>query len=448
MKIIIAGAGDVGFHLAKLLSYESQDTYIIDFDGEKLEYLNSHLDIITKKGDATSIKLLKEIGVDSADLLIAVTDSQNTNFTISVIGKSLGAKKTIARIDNSEFLNECEVDFKKFGLDFMISPQELAANEIKMLLDQSSFNDTVAFESGVFNVMGTLLTHNSPIIDLTVKEASHSFPSIDFTTIAIKRQGVSQTIIPRGDTRYELEDQVYFCVPNYSMKDLYPILGKKQFNIKNVMILGGSSIGQKTARNLCKNNFKVKLIEINREKAGLLAEELSDTLVISGDGRDLELLEEENIRETDAFIAVTGNSETNIMSCLVAKSKGVKKTIALVENMDYIDISQTIGIESLINKKLIAASNIFRHIRKGEILALANLHNIDAEVFEFEVRQGAKVTEHPIKELRFPREAVFGGIIRNEKAMMATGDMHIQTGDKVIVFCLPEAIHTVERLFN
>ncbi len=448
MKIIIAGAGDVGFHLAKLLSYESQDTYIIDFDGEKLEYLNSHLDIITKKGDATSIKLLKEIGVDSADLLIAVTDSQNTNFTISVIGKSLGAKKTIARIDNSEFLNECEVDFKKFGLDFMISPQELAANEIKMLLDQSSFNDTVAFESGVFNVMGTLLTYNSPIIDLTVKEASHSFPSIDFTTIAIKRQGVSQTIIPRGDTRYELEDQVYFCVPNYSMKDLYPILGKKQFNIKNVMILGGSSIGQKTARNLCKNNFKVKLIEINREKAGLLAEELSDTLVISGDGRDLELLEEENIRETDAFIAVTGNSETNIMSCLVAKSKGVKKTIALVENMDYIDISQTIGIESLINKKLIAASNIFRHIRKGEILALANLHNIDAEVFEFEVKQGAKVTEHPIKELRFPREAVFGGIIRNKKAIMATGDMQIQTGDKVIVFCLPEAIHTVEGLFN
>ena len=448
MKIIIAGAGDVGFHLAKLLSYESQDTYIIDFDGEKLEYLNSHLDIITKKGDATSIKLLKEIGVDSADLLIAVTDSQNTNFTISVIGKSLGAKKTIARIDNSEFLNECEVDFKKFGLDFMISPQELAANEIKMLLDQSSFNDTVAFESGVFNVMGTLLTYNSPIIDLTVKEASHSFPSIDFTTIAIKRQGVSQTIIPRGDTRYELEDQVYFCVPNYSMKDLYPILGKKQFNIKNVMILGGSSIGQKTARNLCKNNFKVKLIEINREKAGLLAEELSDTLVISGDGRDLELLEEENIRETDAFIAVTGNSETNIMSCLVAKSKGVKKTIALVENMDYIDISQTIGIESLINKKLIAASNIFRHIRKGEILALANLHNIDAEVFEFEVKLGAKVTEHPIKELRFPREAVFGGIIRNKKAIMATGDMQIQTGDKVIVFCLPEAIHTVEGLFN
>ncbi len=448
MKIIIAGAGDVGFHLAKLLSYESQDIYIIDFDGDKLNYINNHLDVITKKGDATSIKLLKEIGVSTTDLLIAVTESQNTNFTISVIGKSLGAKKTIARIDNPEFLNNQEVDFTKFGLDFMISLEELAANEIKMLLNQSSFNDTVEFESGLFNVMGTTLNYKSPLVNLTVKEAKQKFAMVDFITIAIKRENVSQTIIPRGDTVYELNDQVYFSVPNYSMKDLYPIIGRKQFNIKNVMILGGSSIGEKTARNLCKDNFKVKLIEKNREKAETLAEELIDTLIINADGRNLEILEEENIRDTDAFIAVTGNSETNIMSCLVAKSKGVKKTIALVENMDYIDISQTIGIQSLINKKLIAASNIFKHIRKGEILELANLHNIDAEVFEFEVQQNAKVTKKPIRELRFPRDAVFGGIIRDGKALMSFGDMQIQSGDKVIVFCLPEAIDTVETLFN
>ena len=448
MKIIIAGAGDVGFHLAKLLSYESQDTYIIDFDGDKLNYINNHLDVITKKGDATSIKLLKEIGIDSADLLIAVTDSPNTNFTISVIGKSLGAKKTIARIENPEFLNGCEVDFQKFGLDFMISPEELAANEIKMLLHQSSFNDTVEFESGLFNVMGTTLNYKSPLVDLTVREAKEKFSSVDFITIAIKRENVAQTIIPRGDTVYQMDDQVYFSVPNYNVKDLYPIIGKKQFNIKNVMILGGSSIGEKTARNLCEEKFKVKLIEKKRDKAELLAEGLNNVLVINGDGRDLELLEEENIRETDAFIAVTGNSETNIMSCLVAKSKGVKKTVALVENMDYIDISQTIGIQSLINKKLIAASNIFKHIRKGEILELANLHNIDAEVFEFEVRPNAKVTEAPISELRIPSEAVFGGIIRDGKAIMAYGDIQIKSGDKVIVFCLPEAITTVEKFFN
>ncbi|PIX12978.1 MAG: Trk system potassium transporter TrkA, partial [Flavobacteriaceae bacterium CG_4_8_14_3_um_filter_31_8] len=267
MKIIIAGAGDVGFHLAKLLSYESQDTYIIDFDGERLEYINNHLDVITKKGDATSIKLLKEIGIEKADLLIAVTDSQNTNFTISVIGKSLGAKKTIARIDNPEFLCECDVDFKKLGVDFMISPQELAANEIKMLLNQASFNDTVSFESGLFNVLGATLTYKSPLVDMTVKDARQRFISVDYIVIAIKRENVAQTIIPRGNTTFELHDQVYFSVPNYSMKNLYPILGKEQFNIKNVMILGGSSIGEKTARNLTKDHFNVKLIEKNKEKA-------------------------------------------------------------------------------------------------------------------------------------------------------------------------------------
>lgn len=448
MKIIIAGAGDVGFHLAKLLSYESQDTYIIDYDGDKLNYINNHLDVIAKKGDATSIKLLKEIGIDSADLLLAVTESQNTNFAISVIGKSLGAKKTIARISNPEFLSNETVDFKKFGVDFMISPEDLAAKEIKQLLNQSSFNDTVAFENGVFNVMGTMLGYKSPILDLTVKEAKEKFCLVDFITIAIKREGVSQTIIPRGDTTYKLNDQVYFSVPNYSIDKLYGIIGKEHIDIKNVMILGGSRVGRKTARKLCKDDFKVKLVEKNKDKAFALAEELRNTLVIYGDGRDLELLEEENIREMDAFVAVTGDSETNIMSCLVAKSKGVKKTVALVENMDYINISQTIGIDTLINKKLIAASNIFRHIRKGEILALANLHNVDAEVFEFEVQPNAKVTKKIIKELRFPREAIIGGVIRNGKALMSFGDFQLQSGDKAIVFCLPESITIVEDLFN
>lgn len=448
MKIVIAGAGDVGFHLAKLLSYESQDTYIVDRDGDKLNYINNHLDVITKKGDATSISLLKEIGIESADLLLAVTESQNTNFTISVIGKALGVKKTIARINNPEFLNNDFINFKDYGVDFMISPEELAAEEIKLLLNQSSFNDTVAFENGLFNVMGATLGYKSPIVDLTVKEAKDKFKMVDFITIAIKRDGIAQTIIPRGDTVYKTNDQVYFSVPNYSIEKLYPIIGKEHIHINNVMILGGGSVGEKTARNLCKDNFKVKLIERKREKALTLAENLPNTLVIHGDGRDIELLEEENIRETDAFIAVTNDSETNIMSCLVAKSKGVKKTVALVENMDYISISQTIGIDTLINKKLIAASNIFRHIRKGEILALANLHNIDAEVFEFEVQEGAKVTKKPIRELRFPREAVFGGVIRNGKALMSFGDIQIAKGDHVIVFCLPEAISIVEELFN
>lgn len=448
MKIVIAGAGDVGFHLAKLLSYESQDTYIIDIDGEKLDYINNHLDVIAKKGDATSIKLLKEVGVESADLLLAVTESQNTNITISVIGKALGTKKTIARIKNPEFLNNKHVDFKQFGIDFMISPEALAANEIKSLLHQSLFNETITFESGLFNVVGTTLGYKSPILDLTVKEAREKFSFVDFIIIAIKRDEMSQTIIPRGDTVFKLNDQVYFSAPNYSIGKLCSIIGKEEFKIKNVMVLGGSNVGKKAAKKLSEDKFRVKLFEKDAKKSVRIAEYLPKTLVINGDGTNLELLEEENIREMDAFVAVTKNSETNIMSCLVAKSKGVKKTIALVENMDYINISQTIGIDTLINKKLIAASSIFRHIRKGEVLAVANLRNIDAEILEFEVHKNDKVTKKSIKNLRFPREAVFGGIIRNGEPLMSLGDSKIQAEDRVIVFCLPEAISKVEQFFN
>ncbi|WP_111706599.1 Trk system potassium transporter TrkA [Lutibacter citreus] len=447
MKIIIAGAGDVGFHLAKLLSFESQDIYLIDSDTEKLEYASSHIDVITKKGDATSIKLLKEVGIAQADIFLAVTESQNTNFTISVLAKKLGAKKTIARISNHEFSQNSDIDFSEIGIDFMISPGELASDEIKMLLNQSAFNDTIQFENGTLNILGSTLDYNSPLINLTVQEARERFSNIQFITIAIKPENSDETIIPRGNTVYQANDQIYFSAPKESIKELYTLMGKTQFGVKDVMILGGGKIGVKAARNLC-SNFNIKLIEINKDKAFEVAEKIPNVLVIKGDGRNVELLEEENIAEMDAFIAVTGNSETNIMSCLVAKSKGVKKTIALVENMDYINISQTIGIDTLINKKLLAASAIFKHVRKGEVLKLANLHNVDAEVLEFLVKENSPVTKNVVRNIRITKKAVFGGVIRSGVAHMTFGDFQIKAGDKAVVFCLPEAIHKVEKLFN
>lgn len=448
MKIIIAGAGDVGFHLAKLLSYESQDIYIIDYDEVRLNYVSSHIDVITKKGNATSIKLLRGIKIEQADILLAVTESQNTNFTIAVLAKKLGAKKTIARIVNHEFLDTTEIDFKEVGIDFMISPEKLAAKEIQMLLHQSAFNDTIAFENGALNIVGCILSNHSPLINLTVKDAKQKFQDIEFTTIALKREHSTKTIIPRGDTVFHGEDQVYFSTPKEYLNDIYKLIGKEFFEVKDVMILGGSKIGAKSARNLCNENFKIKLIELKKDRAFELADKLPNALVIQGDGRNVELLEEENIEEMDAFVAVTGNSETNIMSCLVAKSKGVKKTIALVENIDYINISHTIGIDTLINKKLLAASEIFKHVRKGEVVALANLHNVDAEVLEFDVQLNSKITKKPVKDLNLTKKAVFGGVIRNGKAHMTFGDFQIQENDKAVVFCLPEAIEEVSKLFN
>ncbi len=448
MKIIIAGAGEVGFHLAKLLSFESQDITLIDNNRENLSYADTHLDIRTIKGDATSIAVLKDANVKYVDLVIGVTSSEATNITVCVLAKQLGAKRTIARISNTEFLdNKEEIGFTQFGIDELISPEALAAREIALLLDQSAFNDSYEFEDGALTMIGLNLSRTAMFVGKTVKEAANIFPKLHFVPIAIQRFGTQYTLIPRGDTQFKEGDQVYFVTVDNGVDELYKLTGKVKHTIKNVMILGGSKIGKKTARDLCAGNFNVKLIESDREKAFDLADELPNTLVINSDGRNVELLDEENIHDMDAFIAVTGNSETNIMSCLVAKSKSVKKTIALVENMDYFQLSHSIGIDTLINKKLLAANNIFRYIRKGEVVAMTKLNNMNAELLEFIVKPTSYVRDKKIKDLDFPRSAIIGGIIRNGEGLIALGDFMIRAGDRIVVCCLPRSINKVEKLF-
>lgn len=448
MKIIIAGAGEVGFHLAKLLSFESQDITLIDNNRDNLIYADTHLDIRTVKGDATSIAILKDANVKYVDLVIGVTSSEATNITVCVLAKQLGAKRTIARISNTEFLeNKEEIGFTQFGIDELISPEALAAREIALLLDQSAFNDSYEFEDGALTMIGLNLSRTAMFVGKTVKDAAKIFPKLHFVPIAIQRFGTQYTLIPRGDTQFKEGDQVYFVTVTSGVEELYKLTGKVKHTIKNIMILGGSKIGKKTAKDLCRNNFNVKLIENDREKAFDLADELPDALIINSDGRNVELLDEENIHEMDAFIAVTGNSETNIMSCLVAKSKSVKKTIALVENMDYFQLSHSIGIDTLINKKLLAANNIFRYIRKGEVVAMTKLNNMNAELLEFIVKPTSQVCDKKIKDLDFPRSAIIGGIIRNGEGLIALGDFMIRSGDRIVVCCLPRSINKVEKLF-
>ena len=448
MKIIIAGAGEVGFHLAKLLSYESQEITLIDTDKNSLAYASDHLDIRVIKGDVTSIAILKEARIDTAALFIAVTASETTNITACVLAKQLGAKQTIARISNSEFLNEDDdVGFTKFGIDELISPEILAASEIELLLNQYGFNDTFEFEEGKLTMLSLRLSRTASFVGKTVREAAEVFPELHFLPIAIQRFGTQYTIIPRGDTEFKEGDKVVFMTSKGGDEELFQLSGKVKAKLKNIMILGGSKIGYKTAKDLCKSKFKVKLIEKDNEVAFECADDLPSALVINGDGRNVELLDEENISDMDAFISVTGNSETNIMSCLVAKSKGVKKTIALVENMDYYQLSQSIGIDTLINKKLLAANNIFRYIRRGEVLAMTKLTNMNAELLEFEVTSRSKITQKKIKDLDFPRSAIIGGVIRDDIGLIPLGDFKIEMGDKVVVCCLPRSITQVERFF-
>lgn len=434
--------------MAKLLSYESQNITLIDSNKESLTYADSHLDIKVLKGDATSIAVLREAKVESSDLVIGVTSSETTNITLCLLAKQMGCKKTIARISNIEFIDNKElIKFSEMGIDELISPEELAATEIQLLLNKSAFFDTYEFEDGALIMVGVVLPKGAPFIGKTVKDAAHIFPELHFMPIAMQRIGTQYTLMPRGDTVFKENDQVYFVTDRKGVDELYKLTGKKKEEIKNVMILGGSKVGFNAARDLCSKKFNVKLIEKNKEKAFDISDSLPNALVINGDGRNVELLEEESLESMDAFIAVTGNSETNIMSCLMARSKNIKKTIALVENMDYFQLSQSIGVDTLINKKLLAANNIFRYIRRGEVVALTRLNNLNAEILEFEVKETSRVNGKFIREIEFPRSAIIGGIVRDGVGNIALGDFRIQQGDRVVVCCLPDSISKIERLF-
>ncbi len=448
MKIIIAGAGEVGFHLAKLLSFESLDITLIDHDKERLNYAETHLDIRTIKGDASSLTYIREADVDSSDLFIAVTSDQATNITICAIAKQFGCKRTIARISNIEYINNQNlVNFKAIGVDELISPEELAATEILQLLDQSAFSNSYEFEEGALTLMGTTLGNQVPFVGKSVKEAASIFPDVHFMPVAIQRKGTQFTMVPRGDTVFEAGDNVFFITLKEGVEELYNLTGKKKASIKNVMILGGGKIGCNTARTLLNKKFNVTVVEKNKTKAFEIADALPNALVIQGDGRNVELLEEEDLNSMDAFISVTENSETNIMACLIANSKKVKKTIALVENMDYFQLSQSIGIDTLINKKLLTANTIFRYIRKGEVVDMTTLNNLNVEILEFVVKSTSKVANYIIKDLDFPRTAIIGGVIRQEVGIIALGDFKILPGDRIVVCCLPRSIKRIESLF-
>ena len=294
MKIIIAGAGEVGFHLAKLLSFESQDITLIDTHKERLNYAENHLDIKAIKGDATSLRIMKDAKIETSDLFIAVTEQETTNITICALAKQMGCKRTIARISSSEFINHNdEVSFEKLGIDELISPEELASLEIQQLLDQSAFSDSYEFENGALTLLGTTLEESVPFVGKTVKEAAQIFPDIHFMPIALQRKGTQYTIIPRGDTQFEANDLVYFITLKEGVEELYKLTGRNKEVIKNIMILGGGKIGFSTAKTLAEKKFNVILVEQNKNKAFELADQLPDVMVINGDGRNVELLEEE-----------------------------------------------------------------------------------------------------------------------------------------------------------
>jgi len=447
MKIIIAGAGEVGLHLSKLLSFESHDITLIDNNDVNLKDGENYLDIKVINGDSSSISTLGQANVKDSDLVIGVTASESINFLTCSLSKQLGANRTIARITNPEFINDNAIDFKKLGIDEIISPEHLAVNEIKLLVNDSAFTNSHDFEDGELKMMAARIQIDAPFIGKKVQEAASVYPGIKFMPIAIERSGSQSAIIPRGNTLFKEDDHVYFITCDDGVDELYKLMGTKKDKLQNIMILGGGRVGFKVAQELSEEGYSVKLVEINNDKAEKIADQLNNVLVLNLDGTRVDLLNEENLDQMDAFISTTGDSQKNIMSCLMAKSKKIKKTIALVDDSDYFELSESIGVDTLINKKLLAANEIFRFIRKGNILELNKLNNMNAEVLEFLVSSNSKVIGKKIKDINFPRSAIIGGVIRDDKGLIALGDFQIKEGDKVLICSLYEGISKVEKLF-
>jgi trk system potassium uptake protein len=446
MRIIIAGAGEVGTHLAKMLSNENHDIILIDPEESRLKPIESSLDVLTYHGSATSISILQEILQKKTDLFIAVTHSEDTNITASMLAKRFGAIKTIARIDNLDFLEHSTLEFfKAAGIDSLIYPELIAAREVLGLLQETGTTEYMEFSGGKLSMLVQKLDENAPILNKSLEEISISHKTDKYRAVAIKRN--DKTIIPRGKEQFQVGDLVFVISTHEGIDEMMKTSGKVSYEAKNIMILGGSRIGKHVALYMQKN-CEVKIIDSDPERCEALAEILDNTLIINGDCRNVDLLEQEGISKMDAFVAVTGNSETNILSCLLAKKMGVKKTIAEVENMEYIHLAENSGIDTIINKKISAASRIFRHTTNLNVTQVKYMAGTEAEVLEFNVPVNAKITKGTLRSMDFPKDAIVGGGTRDGVAFIATGDTIIRANDKVVVFTLPSAYDRLTKFFT
>jgi trk system potassium uptake protein TrkA len=446
MRIIIAGAGEVGTHLAKMLSNENHEIILIDPEEARLKPIDSSLDVLTHEGSATSVKLLQDILRKKTELFIAVTHYEDTNIISSILAKRFGAMKTIARIDNIDYLEQSSLEFfKSVGIDSLIYPELIAAREVLGLLHETGTSEFMEFSGGKLSMYVQRLDENAPIINKSLQEIADSSRTDKYRAVAIKRNDI--TIIPRGNEHFQLGDMVFVISTREGIDEMMKTSGKENFEAKSIMILGGSKIGKHVALYMQKS-CEVKLIDIDIKKCEDLANILDNTLIINGDGRNVDLLEQEGITKIDAFVAVTGNSETNILSCLLAKKMGVKKTIAEVENMEYINLAENTGIDTIINKKISAASRIFRHTSNPNVTQVKYMTGTDAEVLEFNVPPNAKITKGTLRSIDFPKDAIVGGGTRDGVPFIATGDTIINANDKVVVFTLPSAYEKLSKFFT
>jgi trk system potassium uptake protein TrkA len=447
LRIIIIGAGEVGFHLAKILSTENHQVVMIEPDKEKINRAEEMLDIMAIEGSGSSGQTLVKAGIKDAELLIAVSAIDEVNIIACMLADKFGVPRKIARVRNPEYTAENAVlTSDEFGIDLMINPEFETAQEIVRLIRRSAATDVVEFAKGAIQLVGLRLDSKAKVLSKKLRDVSCSIPNLTFRTVAIFRNG--KTIIPTGEDYFINGDQIFVVSKTESVPELLDLCGKSNVRIGKIMILGGGKVGRLVAKELeTEKSIDIRLIESSRWKSQFVADQLRRTLVIRGDGTDMDLLASEGIMDMDAFVAVTDDEETNIITSLLAKHLGVRRTIILINRTYYLPLMNSIGLDAAVDIRMITANAIARFIHRGEVVSVATLKGIDAEAIELVAQKGSHIVKKPLKDLKFPKGAIIGAVTRNGKVFVPVGSSLIQPHDKVVVFALPEAVANVEKIF-
>jgi trk system potassium uptake protein TrkA len=447
MRVLIVGAGEVGFHLAERLSQESQDVVVIESDPERADFAGKQLDVMTVVGNGASLPVLEKAGVKGARILLAVTSQDEVNLISCLAASRMGVEYTIARVSNPEYYQRGSVLSREaLGIDLLINPERECAFETYQLLQSAAATDVAQFADGRVQLLGVRVREGAPVAGRTLAQIGQDLHGLHYVTAALVRDG--RTVIPRGDDRIEAGDQIYILAPTSEVQSIPPLAGYERFTLRRVMIAGGSAEGEYLAELLEQHGIECTILDHDRRRCLELAERLPRSLVLHADATDLELLEMEGVAGIDGFVACTGQDETNMLASLLAKSVGARKVVSLIHKFDYLPIVPKVGIDAAVSPRMSTVNAILRYVRRGRVMTVAALKGIDAEAIEFSVDRRTPIAGRPLKEIDFPKDALIGTIIRGDQILIPRGDDQVLPGDEVIVFALPEAIAAVERKFG
>ena len=447
MKVLIVGAGEVGFHLAERLSQENQDVVVIEANPERAEFTSEQLDVLTVVGNGASLPVLEKAGVRGARMLLAVTSRDEVNLIACLAANRMGVEYTIARISNPEYYARGSVlSREQLGIDLMINPERECAWETYQLLQSAAATDVAQFAEGRVQLIGLVVREGAPVAGRTLAQLGEELRGRRYVTAAIVRDG--RTTIPKGGDSIEAGDQIFLLAPTSEIAGIPPLAGYERFTLRRVMIAGGSEEAEYLAEVLEEHGIECTILDNDRKRCLELAERLPRSLVLHADATDLELLEMEGVAGIDGFVAATGNDETNLLSSLLAKTVGARKVVSLVHKFDYLPLVPKVGVDAAVSPRMSTVNAILRYVRRGRVMSVATLKGIGAEAIEFSVGPGSRIADKRLSELNFPAGGIVGTIIRDGEIVVPRGDVHVIPGDEVIVFALPEAISEIEEYFD